>query len=46
MKSDAFKRLNAFMKGIENGDTEHELLKKMQESLDYALINQHLRRDF
>jgi hypothetical protein len=37
MRSDTFKRLNAFMKGINNDDNQRDLLIKMQESLDYAL---------
>jgi len=37
MRSDTYKRLDAFMKGINNDDNQRDLLVKMQESLDYAL---------
>ena len=37
MRSDTFKRLDAFIKGIENNDNQRDLLIKIQESLDYAL---------
>ena len=37
MRSDTFKRLNAFIQGIGNDENLQDLLGKMQESLDYAL---------